>query len=69
MLLYKNTPTFLENKRIFTEYPALVNHIVHDVFEVSDEGAKPILGKVLKHVKKVGILNIMKDAWNGVKSL
>ena len=69
LLLYKNTPKFLENKRIFTEYPALVNHIVHDVFEVSDEGAKPILGKVLKHVKKVGILNIMKDAWNGVKSL
>lgn len=69
LFLYKNTPAFLENKRIFTEYPTLVNHIMHDVFEVSDEGAKPILGKVLKHVKKVGILNIIKDAWNGVKSL
>lgn len=69
LFLYKNTPAFLENKRIFTEYPTLVNHIMHDAFEVSDEGAKPILGKVLKHVKKVGILNIIKDAWNGVKSL
>ena len=69
LFLYKNAPAFLENKRIFTEYPTLVNHIMHDIFEVSDEGAKPILGKVLKHVKKVGILNIIKDAWNGVKSL
>lgn len=69
MKLYSKFPEFMENKRIFTTYPTMVNNIIKDVFKVSDKGGQTILKTVLKHVKSVGIINLIKDGWKGVRSL
>lgn len=67
--LYKNFPAFMENPRIFTTYPCMVNGIMHDVFTISDRGAEPIMKKMMKHVKSAGLVNLIKDGWKGVRSL
>ena len=69
MRLTAKFPEFMENNRIFKEYPHMVNGIMHDVFRVNDQGAEPIIKKMMRHVKKVGIINLAKDGWKGVRSL
>lgn len=67
MKMYKNIPEFLHNKRIFTSYPAMVNNFMRDLFTVDGE-SEPAWRKISRYVQKVGIMNLMKDAWNGIKS-
>lgn len=66
--LYKNTPLLLDNERIFKDYPLMATNIMNELFTVNG-ASKPILKKILPHVKKVGFLNILKDAYKGVRSL
>lgn len=67
MKLYKNIPIFLHNERIFTTYPKLVNNFMRDLFTV-DGTSEPAWKKISRYVQKVGVMNILKDAWNGIKS-
>lgn len=67
--LYKNFPAFLENDRIFTVYPKFVNSIMHDVFTINDKGCQPIMKKMFSRLKEVGLIQLAKDAWKGVRSL
>lgn len=70
MKLYKNMPKFLAtNPRIFNEYPAFVNNLMHDVFTVNGDGAVPLMKKLLRRVKDVGLFRLIHDAWKGVRSL
>lgn len=69
MKLTAKFPEFMETDRIFKEYPQMVNGIMHDVFRVNDQGAEPIIKKMMRRVKKVGIINLAKDGWKGVHSL
>lgn len=70
MKLYKNMPKFLAtNPRIFNEYPAFVNNLMHDVFTVNGDGAVPLMKKLLRRVKDVGLFRLIYDAWKGVRSL
>lgn len=69
MKLTAKFPEFMETDRIFKEYPQMVNGIMHDVFRVNDQGAEPIMKKMMRRVKKVGIINLAKDGWKGVHSL
>lgn len=64
---YKHIPGFLHNERIFTTYPKLVNNFMQDIFTV-DNGSEPAWKKISRYVQKAGILNIMKDVWQGIKS-
>ena len=70
MKLYKNMPAFLaSNPRIFKEYPALVNHVMRDVFTVNGDGAVPMMKKLMGSVSDVGLVTLIRDAWKGVRSL
>lgn len=66
---YRKFPDFMNNHRIFNDYPATVNDLLADMFVV--DGRKPVslLAKVRKGVKQVGFIPILKDVFKGVRSL
>lgn len=67
MKLYKHVPAFLHNERIFATYPKLVNNFMRDIF-IMDGKSEPAWRKISRYVQKAGIMNILRDAWNGIKS-
>ena len=67
--LYKNLPAFLENPRIFNNYPHMVADICNDIFTVDGHPAQPLRKKIMAHCKKIGYWNLIKDALKGVKSI
>lgn len=67
--LYRKFPKFMENPRIFNEYPRMLADIMADMFIIDGRPSQPLKSKILKHVKKVGLMNILKDGWMGVRSL
>lgn len=70
LALYKKFPHFLENTpRIFEGYPQLAADMMADLFVVNGQPAQPLMKSIMRHMKKIGILNIAKDAWKGVRSL
>lgn len=66
--LYKDLPEFLDNKRMFNDYPEMVSGIMKGMFTVNGP-SQPLRKTVLPHLKKVGFLNLLKDAYKGVKSI
>lgn len=68
LTLYKNLPHFLQNERIFNEYPEMINGIFKDLFTING-ASLPLKNKILPRLKKVGYLNLAKDIFTGVKSI
>lgn len=66
---YRKAPKFMENHRMFNEYPGLAESVMVDLFTVTGEPVKPLKKRMLGHVRKVGMLNLAKDAWKGAQSL
>lgn len=67
---YKYMPEFLGNTpRIFKVYPRFVNDVMRDVFMVNGKGAEPLMKKMMRRVKAVGLSTLIRDAWKGVRSL
>lgn len=69
MKLYKDFPAFMENPRIFNEYPELAAGLCADLFVIDGQPNKPIKNKMFSALKKVGLFTLAKDAWKGVKAL
>lgn len=69
MKLYKKLPAFLENPRMFNDYPRMAADMMSDLFVVNGTPAKPMLGKLLRHGKQVGLINLLKDGIKGVRAL
>lgn len=70
LTLYKKFPHFLEGTpRIFDGYPRLAADVMEQLFVMNGQPSEPLMKKMLKQVKKIGIRNIVKDAWKGVRSL
>ncbi len=67
--LYKNFPAFMENPRMFNQYPAMVANIMAEMFVVDGQPAVPLRKKAWKHLKAVGLMNLLKDGLKGVKSV
>lgn len=67
--VYKDFPAFMENPRIFNEYPRMLSNIMADLFIIDGNPAVPLRKKAMKHLKDVGLVNLAKDAWKGVKSV
>ena len=67
---FRKFPHFMESTtRLFNEYPVLVRDLMNTMFIV-DGRPVPSLKKSLKPlVKKVGLLNILKDVKGGMKAL
>ena len=67
---YRSEPTFLEGfTRMFNEYPELARDVLNDMFIVDGAPATPIKQKVMPRLKKVGMLNILKDVRGALKAL
>lgn len=66
---YKNFPEFMENPRIFNQYPTMVSDIMADMFVVDGEPPVSLRKKVMKHLKAVGLINLVKDGLKGMKSV
>ena len=67
---YRSEPAFLEGfTRMFNEYPELARDVLNDMFIVDGAPATPIKQKVMPRLKKVGMLNILKDVRGALKAL
>lgn len=66
---YRRFPAFMENHRIFDDYPKMVNEILEDMFLVDGSNPRTMLSKVRSAVKKEGLITILKDAFKGVRAL
>ncbi len=66
---YRKLPAFIENHRIFEQYPGLLDEIMSGLFMMHGQKPEKLVKKALGAVKKVGILNLMKDAKQGLGAL
>ncbi len=69
MRMYQKLPAFLDNPRMFTAYPEMAVNIARDLFTVDGSAPVPMRKKILRHAKKVGFINLMKDGLKGVTVL
>lgn len=67
--LYKKFPHFMENERIFNQYPEMITDMMESMFVIDGTPAQPLMQTMKKYVKKVGIMNLIKDGIKGVRSL
>lgn len=67
--LYKKFPHFMENERIFNDYPQMAANMMESMFVIDGSPSQPLMSTMMKHVKKVGIMNLVKDGIKGVRSL
>ncbi len=59
---YKNSPKFMNNQRLYTVYPRLINEIYKQIMHV-DGSTKPLLGKLMLDLtfKNVNPIYLVKD--------
>jgi len=70
MKQYRKFPHFLEDTpRMFSVYPNMAIDIMSDMFVMDGQPAKPLMKKMITHVKKIGFWNLAKDGWKGMKSI
>ena len=70
MKLYKKLPDFMDKtKRIYKEYPELAVDVLEDMFRFDGTPAKSMLKMALPHLRKVGISNLLNDAFKGGRVL
>ncbi len=68
MKLYQKLPGFLDNPRMFKDYPEMMAGIMADMFTINGP-EQSVHKKVLRRAKKVGLLNLVKDGFSGMRSL
>lgn len=66
--LYKKLPSFLDNTRMYNEYPEMVTGILNDLFTTNGPSV-PLRRMIMPHLKKVGLLNLIKDGVKGAGAL
>ncbi len=67
---FKDEPAFLEGfDRMFTTYPELVKDLMNGMFIVDGSPTTPIKQQVKPAIKKVGLMNIARDARGAMKAL
>lgn len=68
MKLYERVPEFLDNERMFNQYPKMATGIMKEMFTVNGP-SRPLREAVMPHLKKVGFMNLLKDGYKGVKAI
>lgn len=66
---YRNMPAMMENPRLFNNYPQMAADIMADLFTIDGQPPQPLRKKILRHCKKIGYLNLIKDGIKGVTAL
>jgi len=66
--LYQNLPGFLDNPRMYNEYPQLATGIMNDLFTINGP-SRPLRKMIMPHLRKVGFMNLLKDGFKGAKAI
>lgn len=67
---FQAAPAFMENAtRMFNEYPVMVGNLMDQMFIVDGTPTKHVKQMAMPELKKVGMMNLMKDAMGGMKAL
>jgi electron transfer flavoprotein-quinone oxidoreductase len=69
LAVYKDFPKFIETPRIYNQYPDMLADLMADMFVVNGKPAVPLRKKAMKHIKRIGLMNLIKDGWKGMKSV
>lgn len=69
MKMYQRMPAFLDNPRMFTQYPEMAVGIADNLFTINGKTPVPLRKTMLQYAKKVGFLNLVKDGIKGVTAL
>ena len=69
MKAYQKMPAFLDNPRMFTQYPEMAVGIAGDLFTITGKTPVPLRKNILSYAKKVGFINLVKDGIKGVTAL
>jgi len=71
MEAYRQTPKFLETRRIYEQYPGLVASLAYDVFTVDGRNPEHLMTKIMHSIKssQTGYVQLVRDAWKGGRSL
>ncbi|MGL4668728.1 MAG: FAD-dependent oxidoreductase [Saezia sp.] len=62
-------PHFMENSRIFNDYPQMAEEMMSSLFVVNGSPPQSLISKMFKPAKKVGLMNLIKDGIKGVRAL
>ncbi|MFH1091276.1 MAG: FAD-dependent oxidoreductase, partial [Pseudomonadota bacterium] len=66
---YRSAQAFLDNPRLYSDYPQLVEAVLADMFTVDGRPARPLLKKVWPHLRRFGLTRLLKDSWKGRRAL
>lgn len=67
---YRDFPSFMEKtRRMFTEYPALLEEVMLGMFCIDGSEPKKLSKKALTAARRVGIVNLMRDMRKGLGAL
>ncbi|MEO3739919.1 FAD-dependent oxidoreductase [Kosakonia sp. WA-90] len=66
---FRKLPALMENPRLFTQYPHMVADIMNDMFTVDGRPNQPVRKMMMSHMKKVGLMNLLKDGIKGATAL
>ena len=69
MLHFRKMPKFIENHRIFTQYPAMADKIMSDLFIMYGQEPVKFKKKALAAVKDVGLMNLLKDGMSAMGAM
>jgi electron transfer flavoprotein-quinone oxidoreductase len=67
---FQKFPAFMESTtRIFNEYPNMIREMMLNLFVVDGKPADPLMKKLMRPVKRVGLITLARDAMKGVGAL
>ncbi|SEL72009.1 electron transfer flavoprotein-quinone oxidoreductase [Kosakonia sacchari] len=66
---FRKLPALMENPRLFTQYPQMVAGIMRDMFTVDGSPNQPVRKMMMSHMKKIGLMNLLKDGIKGATAL
>ena len=69
MMHFRKMPKFIENHRIFTQYPALADKIMSDLFIMYGQEPVKFKKKAMAAVKDVGLMNLLKDGMSAMGAM
>jgi electron transfer flavoprotein-quinone oxidoreductase len=69
MMHFRKMPKFIENHRIFNQYPALADKIMSDLFIMYGQEPVKFKKKAMAAVKDVGLMNLLKDGMSAMGAM
>lgn len=66
---YRKLPAFIENHRIFNEYPEMMDKVMKAMYVVDGAPPKRITKKAKGALKPIGLMNLAKDGMKGLGAL